>query len=90
MFKAIEDVMDQINRVETSTSVESMNTPNSSSENLESYVNPDVDREKTIDITFGKVLSSDSFKGHKHVSSAENLRKLIYQLAENPNATFNR
>jgi 1-acyl-sn-glycerol-3-phosphate acyltransferase len=61
--------------------------------NFEMFTLPDEmfkQRGKTIDITFGKVLSSDSFKGHTHVSSAENLRKLIYQLAENPNATFNR
>lgn len=51
MFKALEDVMDKLNGIETSPSLESINTPNSSSENLESYVNPDVDREKSIDIT---------------------------------------
>ena len=51
MFKAIDDAFDKINGIETSTSVESINTMNSSSENLASYVNPDVDREKSIDIT---------------------------------------
>jgi len=51
MFKAIEDVMDKVNGIETSPSVESINTMNSSSENLETYINPDLDREKSIDIT---------------------------------------
>jgi putative hemolysin len=59
--------------------------------NFEMFTLPDEmfkQRGKTIDITFGKVISSETFKGHTHVSSAENLRTLIYQLAENPNATF--
>ena len=51
MFKALEDVMDKLNGIETSPSVESINTMNSSSENLETYINPDLDREKSIDIT---------------------------------------
>ncbi len=59
--------------------------------NFEMFTLPDEmfkQRGNTIDITFGNIISSDAFKGHTHVSSAENLRKLIYQLAENPNATF--
>ena len=51
MFKALDDVMNKVNGIETSSSVESINTPNSSSENLETYINPDLDREKSIDIT---------------------------------------
>ncbi len=59
--------------------------------NFEMFTLPDEmfkQRGKTIHITFGQIISSDSFKHHTHVSSAENLRKLIYQLAENPESKY--
>jgi putative hemolysin len=59
--------------------------------NFEMFTLPDEmfkQRGKTIKISFGKMIDSNSFKGIKHVQSAENLRKLIYELAQNPDAEW--
>ncbi len=59
--------------------------------NFEMFTLPDEmfqQRGKTIEITFGQIINSEAFKGNTHLSSAENLRKTIYRLAENPKSTY--